>query len=214
MSIQADQIRDKRRHSAEPGGTHDRLVRFLAVALPGLIGALAAVMIISPLSPRGEVSFLLDRNKVAIAEERLRVDNALYRGQDNLGRPFSLSAGEAVQASASQPVVVMRDLVARILLSDGPAVLQAESGRYDFDREEVVIDGMVRYNGADGYRLVTHDVTIDLKNRSLAGTGRVEGSTPAGSFSADRLMADLAAHSLTLDGNARLRMTPGKLRMP
>ena len=53
------------------------------------VGLLAALMIITPLSPRGEVSFLLDRNTVSVIDERLSVDNAMYRGRDNDGRPFS-----------------------------------------------------------------------------------------------------------------------------
>ena len=96
--------------------------------LPALVGVVAAMMLITPLSPRGELSFLLDRNKVAIAEDRLRMDNALYRGVDASGRPFSLSAGDAVQVSNRVPLVEMRDLVARIVLPDGPAVLSAANG--------------------------------------------------------------------------------------
>jgi lipopolysaccharide export system protein LptC len=113
MSQQADQIRDRRRAFAAPGGPLDRAVRVLAVALPALVGAVFATMLIAPLSPRGEVSFILDRNKVAIANDRLRVDSAMYRGEDNRGRPFSLSAGEALQVSAADPVVQLRDLTAQ-----------------------------------------------------------------------------------------------------
>jgi hypothetical protein len=54
MTVQADLIRDKRRHFATPGGFHDKLISFLAKALPAAIGLVAAVMILSPLSPRGE----------------------------------------------------------------------------------------------------------------------------------------------------------------
>ena len=78
-TAEAQERRHERQHWAEPGGAHDRLVAFLARALPMAVGVLAALMVITPLSPRGEISFLLDRNKVAIISERLRVDNALYR---------------------------------------------------------------------------------------------------------------------------------------
>jgi lipopolysaccharide export system protein LptC len=214
MTLEADLKRDRRRAFAAPGGSLDRVVRWLAVGLPALIGVVAALMIITPLSPRGEVSFILDRNKVAIAEDRLRVDNAVYRGEDNRGRPFSLSAGQAVQRTASEPVVRMRDLVARILLSQGPAVLEADAGRYDFDAETVAVDGMVTFEAADGYRMTARGVAIDLKDRALVGSGGVEGVVPAGTFAADAIRADLSARTIALVGNARLRMTPGKLQMP
>lgn len=106
----AHALRTRRQRFAAPGGTHDRLVRLLARALPMAVGVIAALMIITPLSPRGEVSFLLDRNKVALIDERLSVDNAMYRGRDNQGRPFSLLAGEAVQRSSVEGLVRMRDL--------------------------------------------------------------------------------------------------------
>ena len=46
MSQQADQVRDRRRHSALPGSALDRTVRLLAVVLPALVGAVAATMLI------------------------------------------------------------------------------------------------------------------------------------------------------------------------
>jgi lipopolysaccharide export system protein LptC len=214
MTAQADQIRDRRRAFAAPGGSLDRMVRWLAVGLPALVGVIAALMIVTPLSPRGEVSFLLDRNKVSIAEDRLRVDNAVYRGADARGRPFSVSAGEAVQHSVEQPVVRMRDLVARMLLQEGPAVLTADLGRYNYSTERVLVDSQVNLTAADGYRMTASGVAVDLADKTLVGSGGIEGATPAGTFSANSLRADLDARTVTLEGNARLRMIPGQMQMP
>lgn len=214
MSQQADQIRSRRRAYAAPGSPLERMVRVMAVVLPALAGAVAAAMLIAPLSPRGEVSFLLDRNKVAVAQDRLRIDDALYRGQDNRGRPFSLTAGEAVQASASEPVVELRALIARLLLPEGPALLTAPAGRYQIDDQQVEIDGIVRFTAADGYRMTARGVTIDLPDRTLFGRGGIEGTVPAGTFRADRIRADLGARTVTLEGDARLRMVPGRMQMP
>lgn len=214
MTAQADQIRDRRRAFAAPGGSLDRTVRWLAVGLPALVGVIAALMIVTPLSPRGEVSFLLDRNKVSVAEDRLRLDKAVYRGADTRGRPFSVSAGEAVQHSVEQPVVRMRDLVARMLLQEGPAVLTADLGRYNYVTERVLVDSQVNLAAADGYRMTASGVAVDLADKTLVGSGGVEGATPAGTFSANSLRADLTERTVTLEGNARLRMVPGQMQMP
>ncbi len=214
MTIQADTIRSRRQAFAAPGGTLERIVRVLAGVLPALVGVIAAMMLITPLGDRGEVSFLLDRNKVDIADDRLRVDNAMYRGQDDRGRPYSLVAGEAVQRSASEPVVRLEDLVARILLPDGPAVLTASAGRYAIDEERVAIPGVVRFRAADGYKMDARNVAIDLPGQRLLGDGRVDGEVPAGRFSARSLRADLTARTVTLEGDARLTMVPGQLRLP
>jgi lipopolysaccharide export system protein LptC len=211
---EAKQLRSSRQRFAAPGGAHDKLVKLLAMVLPMAVGVIAALMVITPLSPRGEISFLLDRNKVEVIDERLRVDNAMYRGADDESRPFSLTAGEAVQRSSVEGIVRMRDLVARILLPEGPARIAAEAGAYDIEDEVMSVIGPVRLTAADGYRMVARDVSVDLPARRMVGAGGVEGAVPAGTFSANRLEADLAARTVTLEGNARMRMIPGKLRMP
>ena len=232
MSTEADIIQNKRRWLARPNGMHDRIVRVLAIGLPALIGALAAVMILAPLAPRGEVSFLLDRNKVAVAEDRLKVNNAMYRGKDNKGRPFSLRAGEAVQRSASEPLVRLRDLEASILLEDGPAELSAATGRYQINEERVSVDGVVHFEATNGYRLDAQNVSVNLKTRAARGEGRVEGSdgrnsaagsgvdididnrrlvtnsrfsgtTPGGSLAGNSVMVDLIARRLESSGRVQ-----------
>jgi len=213
-TVEAKELRSARQHFAAPGGSHDRLIGFLGKVLPMGVGVLAALMIITPLSPRGEVSFLLDRNKVAVIEERLRVDNALYRGQDDQGRPFSLTAGQAVQQSSDEGVVRMSDLVGRILLSDGPARIGSAGGAYDIEQEIMSVPGEVRVATADGYNLLTTGVSINLNTKKMVGDGAVEGEIPAGTFSANRLEVDIEERTIALEGNAKLRMVPGKLRIP
>ena len=214
MTARAEDLRSRRRQFAAPGGSHDRLVRNLLRVLPAGVGVVAALMILAPFSPRGDISFLLDRNKVAITSERLRVDDAMYRGQDDEGRPFSLTAGNAVQRSASTPQVDMQDLIGRIVLADGPARIGAPTGRYNIAEDRVDISGPLSFVAADGYRLSASNVSVNLANRTVVGSGGVSGAIPAGTFSAQRMVADLSARTVALVGNARLRMEPGKLRMP
>ena len=70
------------------------------------------------------------------------------------------------------------------------------------------------FTAADGYSMVTQNVAINLKTRRVAGAGGVSGTVPAGTFTADKIIGDLGERTVTLEGNARLRMTPGKMRMP
>ena len=211
---EAKVLRNRRQHFAAPGGSHDRLIAWLARVLPIGIGIVAALMVITPLSPRGEVSFLLDRNKVQVIDQRLSVDNAMYRGRDDKGRPFSITAGEAVQQSSEEGIVRMQQLNAQLLLPEGPARISANGGAYSIDDEEVAIDGPVRMVAADGYVMVAEGVSINLQQRTMAGTDGVNGSVPAGAFSAQEVSADLSDRTITLTGNARLTMIPGELRIP
>jgi lipopolysaccharide export system protein LptC len=215
MTAQADINRDQRRRFAAPGGFHDRLVSFLGKVLPAGIGVIAAVMILVPLSPRGEISFLLDRTKVAVTPERIHVDQAMYRGEDNQGRPFELTAGSAIQPTAASRELELKELIARIQLKDGPAQITAPGGAYNFDTSKIAMDGAVEVTAADGWRMVTRNVGIDLKTRQIMGSGGVSGTVPAGTFTAERINADLGERTVSIEGNARLRMTPGQqMRMP
>lgn len=212
MSIQADQQRHARRHWARPGGSHDRLVRTLKNWLPVAVGVLSAMLAVAPFTGGDKVSFVLDKNKVEVAKERMRVTEALYRGEDSKGQPFSLRAGSAVQKNSREPIVHLSDMSARILLSDGPALLSARQGRYDMDTERVAVDGPVQFQAAGGYRLTTRDVGIDLRTRRMQSAGRVDGRIPIGTFSGDHLEADMAARTVTLSGRATLRIEQNGLK--
>lgn len=212
MSQLADAERNKRRLWAAVGSSHDRLVRALQIGLPLAVGALAAVLLFAPFSHRGEISFLLAKNRIEVTDQRIEVKEARYRGTDKLGRPFNLSAVSAVQRSSADPVVRMRGLIGDIMMDDGPARLTATAGRYDPTREMVMVDGRMAFTAADGYRLETGNVSIDLTTRRLSSGEPVTGQLPIGNFSADRISADLVGRTVRLSGNARLRINQGVVR--
>ncbi len=216
MTAQGDAIRSRRRHFAAPGGSHDKLIGALRKVLPAGIGAMAAVMVLVPLSPRGEVSFLLDRKKVAMTGDRIDVDRATYRGADDRGQPFQVNAQKAVQANPAIPVIGMDNLTADLQFSDGPARLTAPHGDYNFEQDKLTSKNPVTVTASDGYRMLMRNVAIDLDSRTAVGGegGGVTGTIPTGTFSAQKIVADLDGRTVALQGNARLRMVPGQMKMP
>lgn len=212
MSELADRARSERQVWARPGSSHDRLIRVARLALPVGIGIIALLLALAPIAMGRDISFVLAKDSVDIAKERMRVSEARYRGEDAKGRPFMISAGSAVQARSSEPVVRMSDLAATILLDDGPAAFAATRGRYDMARDQVAVDGPMLFKAAGGYRLLTRDVTVDLRARTLSSAGPVGGEMPLGRFGADHLRADLGARTVTLDGRARLHIVQSRTR--
>ncbi len=213
MSQQALQERSARQIWARPNGRHDRLVRAMRLGLPVGIGVLGLFLMSAPiLTPNGDVSFMLAKDSVSMAQERLRIGAATYRGEDSQGRPFEIKAGSAVQRSSQEPVVRLTDLMARIQMAEGPATLAASKGRYDMDRDIVQVDGPLVFQSADGYRVEANDVAVGLKSRKLASAGAVSGQLPLGTFTADRLRADLSQRTVTLEGRARLHIVQQKAR--
>ncbi len=212
MSELADRARSERQIWAMPGSSHDRVIRIAKLALPAGVALIGLLLAIAPISLGRDISFVLAKDSVDVARERLRLTEAIYRGEDSKGQPFMLKAGSAVQARSTEPVVRMTDLAATIMLHDGPAAFAAQRGRYDMEREQVAIDGPMVLKTADGYRLLAHDVNVDIRQRQVTGTGRINGEMPLGAFSADHLRADLNARTVTLDGRARLHIVQARSR--
>ena len=196
-----------RQQWAAPGSRHDWMIRFSRIILPSGVGVLAAILILAPLSARGDISFVLAKDSVALAKERMRLTAATYRGEDGKGQPFVLRAGSAVQTSSLDPVVRLGDLSANIALTDGPAMLKADAGRYDMNRETLMIDGPISFTAADGFQLDTRDVAVGLKTRKLASGGPVSGRLPIGTFTANQISANLNSRTVVLEGRVRLHIT-------
>ncbi|UVO50762.1 LPS export ABC transporter periplasmic protein LptC [Sphingomonas sp. SUN019] len=212
MSEIARQVRTERQRWAAPGSSHDRVIAITYWALPMSIGVLAAFLVMAPLTTGGDVSFVLDKNKVEVAKERMKLQRAQYRGQDAKGQPFTLDAGSAVQKSSAEPIVQIQKLAASLGLTDGPATITAPAARYDMTTERVKVDGAIAFRGPNNYTLDTNNAVVDLKTRTMQSGGAVTGTVKQGNFSANRLDANLEERTVTLRGNARLRVTPGSTR--
>lgn len=212
MSDAAALGRDKRMRWARPGSRHDRNVRVARVALPAFVGALAAILAITPLTQRAEVSFVLSKDRVAMAKERMRVTQAQYRGQDDKGQGFVLNAGSALQSTSKEPVVQLGNLSAELSSTTGPSTIIAPQARYNLDSEKLDVNGPLTYQSADGYKLSTSNVGADLNTRQLSSASPVAGQMPLGSFSAGNIRVDLGERTVTLGGRARLHIVQGAIR--
>ncbi len=212
MSELAERERLIKRGWAAPGGFHDKFVGLLKIALPVAAGLILAFLTLAPLEEGREISFLLDKNKVEVAEERMRIQSAQYRGRDSLGRPFVLRARSAVQETSADPVVEVHDMEAMIMLESGLGRIEADRARYDMEQDEVDVLGPILFTAEDGYRLTTSDVIVDLRDRALVSRGPVEGRMPLGRFSAGRMRVSLPDRRVVLSGRARLHIVQGGLR--
>jgi lipopolysaccharide export system protein LptC len=212
MSEAANRKHEIKRHWAEPGGRHDAVIRAVKYGLPILIAVLLILLAIAPFDKRGDVSFILDKNEVEEARERMRVEAARYVGEDNKGQKFEIVADRAVQQTSNVPIVAIEGMRGRLDLSHGPLTIAALKGRYDLERELVAVDGPIRVVGPDGYRLATRDVTVDLDKRTMRSTGAVNGTMELGQFQAGRLSADLDERTVRLEGGVRLKIRQGAVR--
>jgi lipopolysaccharide export system protein LptC len=212
MSEAAIRRHGVKRHWAEPGSRHDRLVRYAKIGLPVIAALFVAVLVIAPFDQRGDVSFILDKKEVDKAAERMRIETARYSGEDNKGNKFEISARRAIQQSSDQPIVNIEGMMARLGLAQGPVTIAANQGRYDLDTHLVEVIGPVRVVGPDGYRLETSNVRVDLKERTMRSNGPASGAMRLGQFQAGEMSADLGERKIVLGGGARLKIVQGAVR--
>ena len=212
MSELASRERQVKQRWALPGGAHDRLIRIAKVALPAAVGVLIAFLAMAPLDKEGDVSFILDKNEVENAPERMRVEQARYVGEDDRGQKFLIVARRALQRSSEEPIVDIWGMLARFGLAQGPVSVAANQGRYDLDRQKIEVVGPVRVAGPEGQSLATRDVMVDLKSRTLTSDGGVSGTLELGQFEAGSMRADLGQRTVVLDGGARLKIVQGAVR--
>ena len=100
-----------------PGSAPRPADPLVQVALPSAVGVLVALLALAPLGKKGDVSFILDKNKVENAPERMRVEQARYTGNDNKGQQFTIDANSAIQRSSDVPLVDISGMLARLTWS-------------------------------------------------------------------------------------------------
>lgn len=198
-----------RRASALPGAARDKRIAFLKLALPAAAALLTFVLVLMPLLQTRELSFLLSKDKVAKAGERLRIEAAMYRGETAEGDPFEVSAADAVQRTSARPVVDLTGLEARLTDNEGPVRVTAPAGAFDMTADTLTVSGPVMLRSQRGWSLDSETVVVSLKNRTVRTDRPVRGRVTVGAFSAERAFGDVGGRRVVLEGGARLRITPG-----
>jgi lipopolysaccharide export system protein LptC len=195
-----------RQRAALPGSRHEAVMGQLKWLLPALAGLLALTILVWPLVAAQEFSFLLAKDQVAVAPERLKVTRAEYRGKTAAGEAFSIIAGTALQRSSADPVVELSQLSASIDDRDGPSRVTAPKGRYFIEEDRLEVSGPVQLRSDGGYRIDAETVQVDMKRRTINTREPVTGATPIGRFSANSLAGDLAGKRITMVGKVHLRI--------
>jgi lipopolysaccharide export system protein LptC len=103
-------------------------------------------------------------------------------------------------------------MAARIQLDDGPATITADRAKYNMDTQKVDVLGPILFTAADGYRLETRDVALDLNKQTAVSGGGVEGRMRLGRFTAGGMSVDLPQRRVVLTGRPRLHIEQGGLR--
>ncbi len=210
MSELAAREREARRHSMMPGGPRDAFVAIAKWVFPAASILLTVVLIVLPLSATQEFSFLLSKDSAPHAGERLRIQQATYRGETTKGEPFEIRARSGVQKTSAVPVVVLSGLSARVEQAVGPAMVTAPSGEFFIEQNRLRVNGPVVARSASGYSLDGNSIDVDINANRVTASEPVSGTLPMGEFSANSFSADITGRKVSMTGGVKLRITPNR----
>lgn len=185
--------------------------RFLVVwtkrLLPVLALALLAAIALWPEFHRaeetGRVAF---RRATTGAPQEASVIDARYRGVDENGRPFTVTAARADQASEDR--VLLADPKADMTMGSGQWVmLEAQKGVFVQKVDQLDLSGEVTIWHDNGTTLRTQSAAIDLKAGGAAGNEHVSAQGPFGTLESEGFMLFDKGAVIEFTGNSRVVLT-------
>lgn len=195
------------RAGAGPSGARRLVVRLLKRVLP-----LAAVLLLAAIAlwPQWQGTdearrFTFRRGATDLLNEPLRMRDAIFRGIDERGRPYTVTAQQAIQVGQGDDTIDLVQPKADITLEDGTwALVQSVHGTYRRIPQLLELDGGVILNHDAGYEVRTESATINLRDQTAQGDRPVAGQGPFGTIEGTGFQADDAAKVLVVTGPATL----------
>lgn len=169
-------------------GLHSRLVAILKVGLPLLaLLLLASLFLISPDDGlEGELVF--SQGDLAALGSGLRITRPTFSGMTRGEDPFRFTAELVVPDAAPPTRAEVTGLSGEIDFAGGPGVaVAAETAELDIEAQRMALDGAVRVETTDGYRVTAPAMDVDLRGGVLEAAGPVETVGPMGSITAGSL---------------------------
>lgn len=158
-----------------------RRVQLLRRVLPVAIVVLAG----------GTVSWIVLRSVMSDVERKagtsreVRLDSAMFHGQDAEGRSFMIGAKSAVRDPATGQFRLIGPALKLNLGGRKVTTLTADGGSYDQAGKTVTIGPNVRISdGGTGLVLVTPEAVVDTSTGNVTGNKGVQGAGPLGTISA------------------------------
>lgn len=167
-------------------GSRRGFVRFMKFVLP--VGAVALVGLIAawPQLSKRDGRFGLTFSSVNTEEMALVMNNPRYRGSDNQGQPFVITADRATQDPDDAKQVTLDRVAADITLSSGAWVsLSANSGLFNNATQLLTLHGDINVYSDRGYEFHGINAEVDLTTGVIASDDKVWGHAALGSIRAN-----------------------------
>lgn len=130
-------------------------------------------------------SVMSDVERKAETSNEIRLDTAMFHGQDAEGRSFVIGARSAIRDPETGRFRLVGPALRLNLGGRKVTTLSADGGVYDQTAKTVTIGPNVRISdGGSGFTLLTPEAVVDTATGVVTGTKGVQGTGPLGTINA------------------------------
>ncbi|SLN10488.1 hypothetical protein AQS8620_00045 [Aquimixticola soesokkakensis] len=194
---------------------HSRAVAYAKVILPLAALAMLATLFLFDRAPGTADSIPYARVDVETLAREQRLGNPTYGTVTEDGTAITFRANAVRPEAGESDVVNAARMTARFETPDGATLdLTADEGVIDGRARIAELGGSVDIVTSTGYRMTTDRIAAELDRSTVETTGAVQGSGPAGTLEAGRMILTQDASSgqylLVFNAGVKLVYVPQK----
>ncbi len=199
-----------RRRAYAAARRHSARVRLLKVLIPAgaALGALAVgvVAFLDPFRRMDGVSL----GPVSVSGTKITMENPRLTGYRQDDRPYEVTASAAMQDVRKPALVELKDMRGRLATdaSGSTARLEAASGVFDTQKEQLELKDNVRVRTDAGQEVVLTSASVDFKAGTVVSREPVAVAFPGGSIRADTLNVSDGGKVIVFEGRVRSEFRP------
>lgn len=194
---------------AEEIARYSAFVLAMRYALPITAVFLLGLVVVWPLVSGRQDGFRVTYASISQVDGSLRMINARYMGTDTGGRPYTITAAEAIQDENDEERVTLKTIAGDTFLEGGSwTTVTANEGLYVRAANTLDLKGNVSVYSDKGHELHTEEATLNLNDGTGMGNRPVHGQGPLGLIEGDRFTVSEGGATLLLNGNVKATIFP------
>jgi lipopolysaccharide export system protein LptC len=188
---------------------HSRRVRFLRIAVPGLVAAgIVALLLATWFSPAHLLAKLptgASLGSLGISGTKITMELPRLEGYTRDSRPYQLTAKSAAQDLTKPDTVELSEIHAKMETADKAMVeMSALKGIYHSKADQLILRERIVLTSSSGYEGLLTEAVVDMHSGHIVSDQPVEVKLLNGVLNANRLEVD--GDLIRFDGGVTLNM--------
>jgi lipopolysaccharide export system protein LptC len=189
---------------------HSRLVRWLRIGVPAVIGAaLLAVVAVNYMPTVGGLRLPGEVGELLIKGTKVTMEQPRLAGFTMDSRPYEFSANSAEQDITKPDLMELHQIQAKVEMEDKSAVnITSNSGTYDMKTEMMTLTESVHIVSSTGYEVRLTDAVIDVHKGNVVSEKPVWVKLTKGVLTAKRVEVIDGGDLIRFGGGVSMTVQP------